>query len=355
MHPARNPGPWIIAAVPAGPGTSGGAIRAHAIFQELARRTAAVVIGSGAGRELLRSLLRHPRPGTRLGSAQLIAPRTLRALSAVIRPAVVDLHDHPVLQAEALGIPLDERDSRRAERVLLENVERFRRVVVPTRTFADLCHIPESKALVIGNGTDTTTIRREPMPTKREVVAMASGAAPGRGIETLVEATRRMRAAGSRLHLALALSATGQRSASYLARFRAAVSDEDWIEVSSPPHGSIGAFLATATVIAVPHPPGTYFDVSLPVKLFDAMAAGRPVVVTPRTETVRIVTHADAGIVTAGDSVDDLAAALTELLASPGRAARLGLNGREAAEREYDWRILSARLADSVLEQERSS
>jgi len=47
--------------------------------------------------------------------------------------------------------------------------------------------------------------------------------------------------------------------------------------------------------------------------------------------------------------VDDLASALTDLLGSPDRAQRLGRNGRAAAARDYDWRILSERLADSLL------
>lgn len=349
MDQRRDLGSWIIAAIPAGFGTSGGSIRAHAIFGALARRTDATVTASGAGRELVRALLRRPALSTCLGSAQFIAPRALRALSPLLRAAVIDMHDNPVLQAEALGIPLDETQRRRSLAVILENTSRFERVVVPSESFADLCRIPPSKSLVISNGTDTAAILPEPLPTDRQVVAMASGAAPGRGIEALVEAMRRIRAGGSDAHLALALSATGPRSAAYLARLKEEIQSEDWIVVSSPTYGSISGFLAEAAVIAIPHPPGSYFDVATPVKLFDAMAAGRPVAVTPRTETARIVTHADAGIVTSGDSVDDLASALTDLLGSPDRAQRLGRNGRAAAARDYDWRILSERLADSLL------
>jgi glycosyltransferase involved in cell wall biosynthesis len=187
------------------------------------------------------------------------------------------------------------------------------------------------------------------MPTDRLVVAMASGAAPGRGIEALVEAVRHVRASGVEAQLALALSATGPRSAAYLDGLRADLRTEPWVAVSSPPYGSISGFLAGASVVAIPHPPGSYYDVALPVKLFDAMAAGRPLVVTPRTETARIVTGAAAGIVSHGDADDDLAAALADLLASPERARSLGRNGRAAAERDYDWGILSERLADAIL------
>jgi glycosyltransferase involved in cell wall biosynthesis len=108
------------------------------------------------------------------------------------------------------------------------------------------------------------------------------------------------------------------------------------------------AELARASVLAIPHPPGAYLDVALPIKLVDAMAAGRPLAITPRTESARIVRAADAGIV-AGDGPEALAAALVTLLDDAPLAARLGANGRRAAERDYDWRVIAAAVADRVL------
>jgi glycosyltransferase involved in cell wall biosynthesis len=341
-------GAWIIAGVPHGDPATGGGIRAHRIFAGLASRTEAAVISSSGGRALAAGLLRRPRFGTRLASAQFIRPPGLRALSLLLKPVVVDMHDHPVLQADALGIPLDPEQRRRAERLVIENVTRFERIVVPSRSFVDLCRIPPDRALVISNGTDTATILPEPVPVDGPVVAMASGAAPGRGIESLVEAVRQVRDARGEVRLALALNPTGAGSTAYLAELQATILDAPWIEVFHPSYATMSTFLGRATVVAVPHPPSAYFDVATPIKLFDAMAAGRPVVVTPRTETARIVADADAGIV-AGDTIDDLAGALAEILDAPERAQRLGLNGRQAVVREYDWRSLSDRLADSVL------
>jgi glycosyltransferase involved in cell wall biosynthesis len=85
------------------------------------------------------------------------------------------------------------------------------------------------------------------------------------------------------------------------------------------------------------------------VKLLDSMAAGRPVVVTPRTETRRIVEAAGAGVVTGGDEPEALAGAIEPLLADPSLAARLGAAGRAAVERDYDWVVIGRRLASEVL------
>ena len=90
-------------------------------------------------------------------------------------------------------------------------------------------------------------------------------------------------------------------------------------------------------------------DVSTPVKMFDAMAAGRPLAVTPRFETRRIVEACRSGVVAASDSPDDVAEAILQLLRSEALRSELGANARRCAVERYDWRVLSAGLADAIL------
>jgi glycosyltransferase involved in cell wall biosynthesis len=150
------------------------------------------------------------------------------------------------------------------------------------------------------------------------------------------------------MRLLLWLVATGRDSQAYLDGLVATLAAEPWIEIGSAPYDRMADELGRATVIAIPHPPGDYLDAALPIKLVDAMAAGRPVVVTPRTETARIVREAACGIV-AGDRAGDLATAIATLLDDPPRAAELGANGRRAAEVEYDWRGIGEMVARAVL------
>jgi glycosyltransferase involved in cell wall biosynthesis len=82
------------------------------------------------------------------------------------------------------------------------------------------------------------------------------------------------------------------------------------------------------------------------------MAAGRPVVVTPRVETAAVIRRHDAGVVAGGDTADDLASALRSVLDDPVAASRMGAAGRRAAEETYDWRIVGDRIADEVLRRE---
>ena len=93
-------------------------------------------------------------------------------------------------------------------------------------------------------------------------------------------------------------------------------------------------------------------DVALPVKLLDSMAAGRPLVVTPRRETAAIVERTGTGLITRGDAPADLANSFNHLLSDEALAKRLGATAREVAVREFDWGVVGARIAGEVLQRE---
>ena len=161
---------------------------------------------------------------------------------------------------------------------------------------------------------------------------MVSGASPGREIETLIEAARQLRSAVPDLRLLLWLVATSKESEAYLAGVRSLVDGDPWIELAAAPYERLGAELARATILCIAHPANAYMDVALPVKLFDSMAAGRPLLVTPRRETAALVERHHAGLVTAGDTPEDIASGALRLLDDPALTHRLGAAGRDAAE-----------------------
>jgi glycosyltransferase involved in cell wall biosynthesis len=181
---------------------------------------------------------------------------------------------------------------------------------------------------------------------------MISGAAPGRGIELLIEAARELRSEVPELRLLLWLAATGGDSEDYLRGLERSTKTERWIEISTAAYGRLSEALSQATVLAIPHPPGEYYDVALPLKLLDSMAAGRPLVVTPRLETRAIVERYGVGIATQGDAAEDLAEGLRQLIVDPTRARALGQRARNVAVEVYDWQVVGDRLASAVLERE---
>ena len=348
MTASSDGGTWVAAGV-VRELTAGGSLRAHHLFRSLIRRTGATVVDRYGARAVIQAVLRRPSAiRGRLATTELFTIRGWRLLRLLLRPAVLDLHDHPILHAAALGVIRSTEDRRAMQAELEEIVPAFRHVVVPTESFADLCGVPGDQRLVIPNGADTSHIRPGPFPD-RPTVGLISGAEPRRGIERLIEAVTLVRSSVPETQLRLGLIAKGERSRQYLERLRGDTAALSWVSIAEVPYPQLPEFLAGTTVLAIPHPPDPYLDVAAPVKLFDGMAAGRPVVVTPRLEMARLVTESRGGVVAKSDQVEDLAGALVELLGNPEAARELGGNARRAAVEEFDWRVLGERLADAVL------
>jgi len=332
----------------------GGDLRRANVLRRLAQRTNAAT--GGWTRPATDDLLaRHGAGGPfwarrdppRLASAEALDVGVLADVVRLARPTVLDVHDDPVAQLDALGV--DPGEERRRE--LVDRADRnraaFEWLLAPTAPFAELAGLPRERTIIAPNGTDTTTISPRPMPA-RPVIGFASGAAAGRGIETLVDAARIVRAAHPDACVVLWLAPTGAESEAYLADLRRSLATETWVEIASAPYEAMADELGRASVLVIPHPPSAYLDVALPIKLVDAMAAGRPVVVTPRAVTAGIVRGAASGIVTE-DGAEALAAGIAALVDDPARAAELGANGRRVAETTYDWRIIGDAVATAIL------
>jgi glycosyltransferase involved in cell wall biosynthesis len=80
--------------------------------------------------------------------------------------------------------------------------------------------------------------------------------------------------------------------------------------------------------------------------VLEAMAAGRPVVVTPEVGLAPVVNAAGAGLVVEGDPAR-LGAALLALLADPARRAAMGRRGAEEVQRRFGWDAI-ARQTEEV-------
>jgi glycosyltransferase involved in cell wall biosynthesis len=326
-------------------------MRRRYLFDALIRRTGARAVDSWKPPAVAKAFgpnwhfwPRHPF----VASVELLQEASIDLIRQRGRPAVVDLHDEPITGATALGYPPGAEETHRLRATWEANIEAFRSLIVQTQAFADFCRLEPARTIVAPNGTDTDHIRPGPLP-EEPLVGLASGAAPGRGIEILVEAARLARRELADLRLGLWLVGTSSVSRRYLEELQAALADDDWIELSTVPYADLPRALGHAAALCIPHPPGEYMDIVVPIKLADYMAAGRPVVVTPRTETAKVVRRFDSGVVAEGDRPEDLAAALLEVLSDPQRRARMGANGRKAAEEHFDWQVIGEALADEIL------
>lgn len=91
------------------------------------------------------------------------------------------------------------------------------------------------------------------------------------------------------------------------------------------------------------HPVANYLD-ALPVKMFEYMAAGIPVIASRFPLWRNIVERHGCGVCVDPGDPAAIAAAIDHLVLHPGLAARMGDNGRRAVEQQYNWARESKKL-----------
>jgi glycosyltransferase involved in cell wall biosynthesis len=330
----------------------GGDLRRHYILSALAAQPDARDVDGWGAPAVRAEAARVRLPWLRrpsLATAAMLSPDAIDAIGGRLRPVAVDIHDDPIAQNRLLGAQPDPGWLARETERKARNVATFGRLIVPSVRLAEIAGLPLDRIVVAENGTDPSIIRATPLPDA-PVVGFISGAGAGRGIETLVDAARIAREEIADLRLILWLAATGDASEAYLASQKGATAGEPWIEFASATYDALSDELARATVQVVPNPPDPYWDAVSPIKLFDAMASGRPLVVTPRTDMAATVRTDGAGLVAEADGPEALASALVTVLADRALARSLGEAARRAAEERHDWRTISAALARRLMD-----
>lgn len=97
--------------------------------------------------------------------------------------------------------------------------------------------------------------------------------------------------------------------------------------------------------LVVLHPRKAYLE-SLPVKLFEYMAAGIPVIASDFPLWRSIVADAGCGLLVDPADPAAIAAAIERLLGDPDEAEEMGRRGREAVRETYNWERESAQLLE---------
>jgi glycosyltransferase involved in cell wall biosynthesis len=115
------------------------------------------------------------------------------------------------------------------------------------------------------------------------------------------------------------------------------------------PRSSIPSILAASDIALVTLKPSDVFKTVLPSKMFEAMAARRPIVLAVDGEARETLERAGAGLaVTPGDP-DDLASAVVRLVRDPALRTRMGDAGGRFVEREFSRSVWATRYL-AVLE-----
>ncbi len=113
---------------------------------------------------------------------------------------------------------------------------------------------------------------------------------------------------------------------------------EGWVNLHKLPD-----YIRASTIGIVPHYKSEHVNTTLPNKLFDYMTFGKPVVVSDARPLKRVVEQERCGIAFASGSSKSLAEGVIRLKDDEVRKA-LGLSGKNAVRKKYNWNIDSSVL-----------
>lgn len=117
---------------------------------------------------------------------------------------------------------------------------------------------------------------------------------------------------------------------------------EGWVD-----NRAIPEYVASSSICLVPHHKCGHWDHTIPNKLFDYMAAGKPVLVSNVAPMERIVNRTHCGLVYRDPDPGDFAAQLARLRDGTFRD-QLGGNGSRAVQAYYNWAQDSSRMIEAL-------
>ena len=112
--------------------------------------------------------------------------------------------------------------------------------------------------------------------------------------------------------------------------------NEKWLHFGTGNYWGMPEIMAKAYLATIPRYVGGFLDITIPLKLFDYMSAGRPVVATECLATAKFIRENEIGIITK-DTPESLAEGIIRLFNEPDLAKGLGRNAASAIRSKHSW------------------
>ena len=262
------------------------------------------------------------------------------------RPFVFHLQDLLPESAVALGM-LRQGAAIKAARTLASIIyARSTRISVIGHAFIDALErtgVPAEKLVYLPNWVDTDWVR--PLPRMNDfrrqvgageddfVVEYVGNFGFKQQMETVVEAARRL--AGQRQIKFVLVGDGSRKQAAVDAAHEANLDNVAFLGVQG--RARLPEMLAASDLLVL-HQRTEVVDMVVPSKLLTYAAAGRPILLAgvPESEGAKFVADADAGLVIPPEDPEAFAAAIVSLQADAAGRERMGMNGRQYVEANFN-------------------
>lgn len=212
------------------------------------------------------------------------------------------------------------------------------------RELIEVFHVPESKIVVLANAVDPAsfTPRSHPTDGAGRIIGFVGGFYPWHGLNLLIDAFKlihgqfpqaRIMLVGDGPELAAIKQQVETLGLMYSVTFAGRVN-----------HGQLPDLMRNFHVGVMPDSN----DYGSPMKIFEYMALGVPVIAPDYSPIQDVITHGQQGLIFRRRDIAALAAALGRVLADDDLAKTMGEAGRACVEKEHNWNANVAKITAAL-------
>jgi glycosyltransferase involved in cell wall biosynthesis len=226
--------------------------------------------------------------------------------------------------------------------LIRQGVDERRISVIRNGIEEDFCLPPDS-----ANARLARRQLRQELGLRDEFVLLYAGTlGMAHGLETILQAAERLR--GRRDIVFFLMGAGAERG--QLCELIKGLQLPNARLLEKQPREKIPAFLAAVDACLVPLRDKEVFKSAIPTKMFEAMAAGKPVILGVEGEAKEILLASQAGLAVRPEDPEAMAAAILKLRNDPSLCQALGRNGRQSVMEKYLRRTEAARYLNLLTE-----
>jgi glycosyltransferase involved in cell wall biosynthesis len=250
---------------------------------------------------------------------------------------ILDLYDDPEFQKRDIkGEEVNDNQLFYIKELFFEYSDK---ITFPSASMRDYYvkegQIPEEKTAVLPNASDPVHFKGLSLPdTKR--IGILSGIGKGRGLDLLLDAFDMVRDEILDVELRIGCSVVTKSDKDFVTMVSNRYRNDNVSIQSDVTYLTAPDFLRECSLCVIPHRKSFYMDIATPIKLFDYMASGRPVITTDCVETAKIVKDEGCGLIT-GFSAEELSKGIITLLRDRKSMELYGRQGRDAIEKRHSW------------------